>query len=43
MKRTSVLMKITTLAMAVAVVAASWPQSMFLGIGEPKLPTKFDQ
>jgi len=43
MKRKSVLMRVMTLAMAVAVVAASWPQSMFFGIGEPKLPAKFDQ
>jgi len=43
MKKKSVLMKIMTLAMAVAMVATSWPQSMFFGIGEPKLPAKFDQ
>jgi len=43
MKRKSVLMKITTLAMTIAGVVAFGTQSVFLGIGEPKLPTKFGQ
>ena len=35
-------MKLMTLSMAVAVVA-TWPGSIILGIGEPKIPIKFEK
>jgi len=42
MKRKSVLIKMMTVAMAVAVMVALEGRSAFWGIGEPKLPAKFD-
>ena len=43
MKKRFMLMKMMTLAMTVAAAVAIEGRSIFWGIGEPKLPAKFDQ